>query len=91
MSDDDPTPLAGTEACSVCGLEAMAAIAITSAPLAVIGGYAACPLHVDTVVARVQDNLHEVMAEREGALTDWWEALHPPPEPITVVDDEGTS
>lgn len=84
---DAPVPLEGTDTCSVCGLEVMAAFAVTMPPIEQVGGYATCPRHVDTVIARLQDNVHEIMAQYEGVLTDWWEELHPPPEPITVVDE----
>lgn len=81
---------ADTTACSVCGLEVMASFVVELPPIAAGGGYATCPRHVDTVIARLQDNLHETMVQYEGVLTDWWEALHPPPEPLTVIDEEAS-
>lgn len=65
--------------CSVCGLEAMATFAVVLPPIAQAGDYATCPFHVDTVIARMQDNLHETMGQYEGVLVDWWNTLHPPP------------
>lgn len=81
MSDTDPSPLADTDVCSVCGLEVMASFAVLLPPIGVAGGYASCPFHVDTVIARLQDNLHETTAQYDGVLRDWWDELHPPPEP----------
>ena len=34
--------------------------------------YHSCPVHVDSVVARLQDELHTEMVVQQGALEDWW-------------------
>jgi hypothetical protein len=55
--------------------------------------YRTCPVHVDTQIARLQDELHTEMATQEGALLDWWTALNPPPDPEpearAMVEEEG--
>lgn len=70
----------GAVVCSVCGLEPVAVFNVQLPPLSLSAGYAACPYHVDTVIARMQEQLHETLDEHQGVLVDWWSALHPSPE-----------
>jgi hypothetical protein len=73
--------MADTLTCTVCGLEAMVAVTSDLMPVELVVTYASCPYHIDTVVARLQDDLHTAIANYEGVLVDWWTTLHPPPAP----------
>jgi len=41
------------------------------------GNFAGCPLHVDTAIARLQDEIHTVMETKQGILSDWYLEHHP--------------
>jgi hypothetical protein len=73
--------MSDTDTCAVCGDVTMSVIAASLVTEEGMLAYGTCPKHVDTVVARVQDELHEAMTIQEGALLDWWAAQQP------VVDD----
>lgn len=86
-------------ACTLCGQPAMAVFA-TGVVTEVQAQYASCPFHVDTLIARMQDQLHDVMTEQEGVLIDWWAEVNPQPEPeveqaeiaeLRSADDEDTT
>jgi hypothetical protein len=66
--------------CAVCGLEPMVVLTSDLLPVEVGAAYGSCPYHVDTVIARLQDQLHEAIDNYEGVLVDWWTTLHPPVE-----------
>jgi len=55
----------------------MSTLTLTLVTLDTPAEYATCPGHVDTVIARMQDTLHETMDMQHGALEDWWVEQHP--------------
>lgn len=79
MADDNPP-------CDICGLPSMATYVANMLVTETLVIYASCPQHVDTAIARMQDTLHETMANQDGALHDWWDPIIN--SPAAVRDDE---
>jgi hypothetical protein len=70
-----------------CDRPVMVTFQSTVHPLNQHAVYESCPVHVDSVIAREQDELHDLMAANEGTLTDWWYTVsgEPRPEPEVAV------
>lgn len=66
--------------CDVCGLPAMATFVCDLLVTETLLTGASCPQHVDTIIGRLQDNLHDTMSLQEGVLLDWWTPIINPPE-----------